>query len=103
MQARDVQARVETLLDEPVRWATVKATLAANIEGPTARFERVARGRYGVSLPPRSSEAPSSIIRRLHKIVWPCGCVCHSRAPGVKCTSAAASVEMSIGAAIMSM
>src|SRR5271165_5588417 len=32
MQARDVHARVETLLDEPVRWATVKATRALPAE-----------------------------------------------------------------------
>jgi hypothetical protein len=48
MQARDVHAHVETLLGEPVRWASVKATLAGNLKGPTARFVRVARGRYGV-------------------------------------------------------
>jgi hypothetical protein len=53
LQARDVYARVETLLDEPVRWATVKATLAGNLDGPAPRFVRVARGRYGV--PPTPS------------------------------------------------
>jgi len=52
MQARDVHARVETLLDEPVRWATVKATLAGNLDGPAPRFVRVARGRYGIPPPP---------------------------------------------------
>jgi len=35
MQARDVHARVETLLVEPVRWSSVKATLAGNLTGPT--------------------------------------------------------------------
>ena len=46
MQARDVHAHVETLLGEPVRWASVKATLAGNLEGAAPRFVRVARGRY---------------------------------------------------------
>lgn len=50
MHARDVHAQVGTLLGEPVRWASVKATLAGNLEGPAPRFARVARGRYG--LPP---------------------------------------------------
>jgi hypothetical protein len=31
MQARDVHAAVQTLLGEPVRWASVKATLAGAI------------------------------------------------------------------------
>ncbi len=48
MQARDVHARVEALLGEPVRWASVKATLAGNLTGPAPRFLRVARGRYSV-------------------------------------------------------
>ncbi len=52
MQARDVHAQVETLLGEPVRWASVKATLAGNLEGSAPRFVRVARGRYGVPPPP---------------------------------------------------
>jgi hypothetical protein len=50
MQARDVHAQVETLLGEPVRWASVKAMLAGNLNGPTPRFVRVARGRYGIPL-----------------------------------------------------
>ncbi len=52
MLARDVHARVETLLGEPVRWTSVRATLAGNLKGPAPRFARVARGRYGV--PPAS-------------------------------------------------
>ena len=35
MQARDVHTRVEALLGEPIRWASVKATLAGNLAGPT--------------------------------------------------------------------
>jgi hypothetical protein len=60
MQARDVHTQVETLLGEPVRWASVKATLASNLEGPAPRFVRVARGRYAVPPPP----SPHSIDAR---------------------------------------
>jgi hypothetical protein len=59
MQARAVHARVETLLGEPVRWSSVKATLAGNLDGPAPRFVRVARGRYGVPSP-----APASAARQ---------------------------------------
>jgi len=52
MQAREVHARLETLLREPVLWSTVKATLAGNLKGTAPRFVRVARGRYGVPPPP---------------------------------------------------
>jgi hypothetical protein len=57
MQARDVHARVETLLGEPVRWSSVKATLAGNLKGPAPRFVRVARGRYSA---PSSAPAYAS-------------------------------------------
>ena len=53
MQARDIHARVETLLDEPVNWAAVKAALAGNVDGVAPRFIRVARGRYAI-LPARA-------------------------------------------------
>lgn len=46
MQARDVHAAVEALLGEPVRWSSVKASLAANITGSSPRFRRVSPGRY---------------------------------------------------------
>lgn len=52
MQAREVHAKVEAHLGEPVRWDTVKATLAGNLDGPTPRFMRVARGRYSGPTPP---------------------------------------------------
>jgi hypothetical protein len=61
MQARDVHARVETLLGEPVRWASVKATLAGNLKGPPPRFVRVARGRYGIP----DASSPHSIHAQL--------------------------------------
>jgi len=48
MQARDVHTRVEAWLGEPVRWSSIKATLAGHLKGPAPRFVRVARGRYGV-------------------------------------------------------
>ncbi len=48
LQAREVHTRVETLLGEPVRWTSVKATLAGNIHGAAPRFVRVARGRYAI-------------------------------------------------------
>jgi hypothetical protein len=48
MQAKEVHTAVEALLGESVRWSTVKAALAANIAGPSPRFVRVARGRYGL-------------------------------------------------------
>jgi hypothetical protein len=31
-----------------VRWTSVKATLAGNLDGPAPRFVRVAHGRYTV-------------------------------------------------------
>jgi hypothetical protein len=51
MQARTVHARVEALLGEQGRWASVKATLAVNLNGPSPRFIRVARGHYSVPSP----------------------------------------------------
>ena len=51
LQAREVHARVEGILGHPVRWSSVKATLAANVTGPAPRFVRVARGRYGAPSP----------------------------------------------------
>jgi hypothetical protein len=46
MQAKAIHAAVEALLREPVRWASVKAALAANVSGASPRFMRVARGQY---------------------------------------------------------
>lgn len=56
LQAREIHARVETLLREPVRWDSVKATLAGNIQGTAPRFVRVARGRYTILGLPGASE-----------------------------------------------
>ncbi len=49
MRARDVHRAVEALLGEPVRWGSVKKCLSSNVTGVSARFVRVARGRYAVS------------------------------------------------------
>jgi hypothetical protein len=57
LQAREVHARVETLLDEPVRWASVKATLAGNVHGAAPKFVRVARGRYAIDSEPSPTPA----------------------------------------------
>jgi len=48
LQAREVHAGVEALLEEPVRWDSVKAALAGNVQGAAPRFVRVARGRYAI-------------------------------------------------------
>jgi hypothetical protein len=48
MRAEEVHAAVEALLGERVRRTSVKATLAGNLDGPTPRFVRVARGLYRI-------------------------------------------------------
>jgi hypothetical protein len=58
MQAREVHAAVEALLDEPVRWGSVKACLAANVTGSSPRFVRVAPGRYAMGVLPTKAGAP---------------------------------------------
>jgi hypothetical protein len=55
MRARDVYLAVEALLGSPVRWASVKACLAANVRGESSRFVRVAYGRYALRCPAGSS------------------------------------------------
>ncbi|HME04231.1 MAG TPA: hypothetical protein VKG38_14515 [Solirubrobacteraceae bacterium] len=47
MQLRDVHAALESLLEAPVRWTSVKATLDGSLGSPAPRFVRVARGRSG--------------------------------------------------------
>jgi hypothetical protein len=46
MRARDIHTAVETLLEEPVAWSSVKMALASNVSGSSRRFVRVSRGRY---------------------------------------------------------
>ena len=60
-----------------------------------------APNRFMVHLAMQQNDESGSPVT---KIVWPCGWVCHAvRAPGVKCTAAAANVEVPAGAATASM
>jgi hypothetical protein len=45
MQVKDIHAAVETLVGEPVPSPSIRGALAKNVAG-SARFVRVARGRY---------------------------------------------------------
>ena len=42
----DVHAAAEQLLGQPLKWTSVKATLAEHAGTSESRFERVSRGRY---------------------------------------------------------
>jgi hypothetical protein len=46
MHVKDIHAAVEALVGEPVPPPSVKGALAKNVAGSSARFVRVARGRY---------------------------------------------------------
>ena len=46
MRARDIHIAAEELLGEPIKWTSVKATLAALASGPRPRFRRTGYGRY---------------------------------------------------------
>jgi hypothetical protein len=46
MRARDIHAAAQDLLGAPIKWTSVKATLAANASGSQPRFHRTAYGRY---------------------------------------------------------
>ena len=46
MRARDIHAAAEELLGRPVKWTSVKATLAGHACGPRPRFQRTDYGRY---------------------------------------------------------
>ena len=48
MRAREIHVEAEQLADEPLRWTSVKAALAAYAEGSEARFERIRRGCYRI-------------------------------------------------------
>ena len=48
MPAREIHAAAEQLAGGPLRWTSVKGTLAAYTEGPNPRFERVRRGYYRI-------------------------------------------------------
>ena len=46
MHVQDIHSAVEALMGEPVSPSSVKGGLAKNVRGSSARFVRVARGRY---------------------------------------------------------
>src|SRR5713101_1081420 len=49
MRARDIHAVAEELLGEPIKWSSVKATLAAQASRPQGRFRRTGHGRYRIA------------------------------------------------------
>ncbi len=49
MQARDIHATAEELLGQPIKWTSVKATLAEHASGPRPRFQRTGHGRYRIA------------------------------------------------------
>jgi hypothetical protein len=51
LRTRDIHARVEELLQEPVCRGSVKSYLAKGCVTNVPRFERVARGRYRLARP----------------------------------------------------
>lgn len=51
MQAKAIHTAAEMLVGGPVSWSSVKNALAANVSGPSPRFVRVAKGRYGLAAP----------------------------------------------------
>jgi len=48
MRAREIHEAAEHLVGEPLRWSSVKGTLAAYANGYEPRFERVRRGYYRI-------------------------------------------------------
>ncbi len=49
LRACDIHTAAEELLGEPIKWTSVKATLAGHACGPRPRFRRVRYGRYRIS------------------------------------------------------
>jgi hypothetical protein len=49
MRACDIHAAAEELLGRPIKWTSVKATLAEHAFGPRPRVQRVGYGRYRIS------------------------------------------------------
>jgi len=49
MRACDIHAAAEELLGRPIKWTSVKATLAEHAFAPRPRFQRVGYGRYRIS------------------------------------------------------
>jgi hypothetical protein len=46
MHVQDIHAAVEALVGEPVPSPSIRGALAKSVKGPSARFVRVAPGRY---------------------------------------------------------
>ena len=46
MRARDIHAAAEELLGQPLKWSSVKATLAEHAGTSKRRFDRFSHGRY---------------------------------------------------------
>jgi hypothetical protein len=49
MRACDIHAATEELLGRPIKWTSVKATLAGHARGPRPRFQRTSYGRYRIA------------------------------------------------------
>ncbi len=49
MRARDIHTAAEELLGRPIKWTSVKATLAGHACGPQPRFQRTLTGRKSSS------------------------------------------------------
>jgi hypothetical protein len=49
MRARDIHATAEELLGRPIKWTSVKATLAEHAREPRPRFQRTDHGRYRIA------------------------------------------------------
>jgi hypothetical protein len=47
LRVKEVHARVEVLLGEPVSWGSVKSALNRLSKGSNPRFAQIRRGRYG--------------------------------------------------------
>lgn len=52
MQARNIHGAVERHLQRSVSWSSVKNALASGVRGSSARFVRVAQGRYDLAVAP---------------------------------------------------
>jgi hypothetical protein len=69
MRARDIRTTAEQLLGRPIKWTSVKATLAEHACGSRPRFQRTGYGRYRIAstrAPAGSTvEEPQSLDARL--------------------------------------
>ncbi len=49
MRARDIHTAAEDRLGRPIKWTSVKATLAEHASGARPRFQRTSYGRYRIA------------------------------------------------------